>query len=251
MQFTQLAAVAALAGCLLLTGCGGRQDSLAVACEKLEIKHCKKASTSVDYDVNQKITQLLEQQSGELESKLVEINRKLDPLISKSFLVDINQYQDVRGLTSILRSQKGKKLDRVKVFAADAPLPHAPSSGKPRSVFDGFSSLELTIRENSPKIKKYTQIKELCDQILFAACKVNYIGILDGVWTQNEGVPSTISGWIEYEEITLVPFTLETLRHSAHEIARKAVFKIIHDKNGEISWLQIEEEANRAIAQIK
>ena len=44
-----------------------------------------------------------------------DINRTLDPHISKTFLVDINRYQEIGGLTSSLKSQNGMKLDRVKV----------------------------------------------------------------------------------------------------------------------------------------
>jgi hypothetical protein len=250
MRHHHLAALLALASSFFVSGCAGKKGPLAVACEKLEIKHCKNAATSVNYEINKRITELLEQ-SGELQLKLADINRTLDPHISKTFLVDINRYQEIGGLTSSLKSQNGMKLDRVKVFAVGAPLPHVPSNGKPRFVFDSFSRLELTTREDSPKIKKYMQIKELCDRISVAACKVNYTGVLDGVWTKKEGEPSAISGWIEYHEIALVPFSLESLNSAAHENARRAVFKIIADRKGEISWRQIEEEVSRAVAEIK
>jgi hypothetical protein len=247
MRHHHLAALLALASSFFVSGCAGERGPLAVACERLEIKHCKNSATLVKYEINKRITELLEQ-SGELQLKLAEINRTLDPHISKTFLVDINRYQEIGGLT---KSQTGMKLDRVKVFAVGAPLSRASSNGKPRLVFDSFSRLELTTREDSPKIKKYMQIKELCDRISVAACKVNYTGVLDGVWTNKEDEPSAISGWIEYHEISLVPFSLESLNSAAHENARRAVFKIIADRKGEISWRQIEEEVSRAVAEIK
>ena len=134
----------------------------------------------------------------------------------------------------------------MKVFAFSASL---PSTNKER--LERINRLELTIREDSPGSKKYKRVKNLCDSILVAPCKVNYIGVIDGVWTKKEGEPSAISGWIDFEEIAVVPFSLADLKIAAHEQARMSIFKIINAKKGAITWQQIEAEVSRAVSEIK
>ena len=94
-------------------------------------------------------------------------------------------------------------------------------------------------------------MKDLCDSILVAPCKVNYIGVVDGVWTNKEGESRAIAGWIDYEDIAVVPFSLADLKNGAHERARKSIFMIINEKNSAITWHQIEAEVSRAVSEIK
>jgi hypothetical protein len=237
----------ALACCVLLAGCGGRKTPLAVACEKLEIDHCSKMTHEIDMRIGER----LKQQSPEITLKLAAINSRIDPLTSKTFLVDLNRYQAITSRTSFVSSATDEKLDRIKVFAFAAPLPVDPASSKMRASFNDFSRLELTARENSPGAKKYRQVKEACEAISIIPCKVNYTGVLDGVWKNKQGNSSVLSGWIDVEEIAMVPFALEDLVRAAHKEARNSVFKIIQERNGEIGWLQIEAEVNRVVTEIK
>ena len=234
---------------MFFVGCSGKTDPFEIACEKLEIKYCKRYSTSINSEINKKIADLLGQKTEELQSRLDGINRKLDPFASKTFLVDLNLYKDIGRLKLSLTSEIGSKLDRVRVFAVAAPLPSGATSNTTLMARDNLSGHELTARENSPKINKYRQIVELCTRTLTVPCKVNYIGILDGVWTKKENETNLISGWIDYEEIALVPFTLGDLRGAVHEKAKKSVFKIIYERGGDITWLQIEAEVDKALSQ--
>lgn len=249
MHPNRIAALLTVFICMFFVGCGGKTDPFEIACEKLEIKHCKRYSTSINSEINKKIADLLGQKTEELQSKLDGINRKLDPFASKTFLVDLNLYEDIGRLKLSLTSEIGAKLDRVRVFAVAAPLLSGATSNTTLMARNNLSGHELTARENSPKINKYRQIVELCTGTLTVPCKVNYIGILDGVWTKKESETSLISGWIDYEEIALVPFTLRDLRGAVHEKARKSVFKIIHERGGDITWLQIEAEVDKALSE--
>ena len=159
--------------------------------------------------------------------------------------MDINQYQDIKSLTSSFSNDPGKKLESVKVFAFSAYL---PSSNKGR--LHHLDRLELTIREGSKGSTKYKRVKDVCDSILAAPCKVNYTGVLDGVWTNKEGESRVIVGWIDYEDIAVVPFLLADLKNAVREQARKSIFMIINEKNSAITWQQIEAEVSRAVSEI-
>lgn len=242
MRFFKVSVWLALTYSVMVAGCSTR-SSTEIACEKLGIKPC--SMTVINYEINKRIKQHLEQQSVEINLKLTEVNTKINPLATKTFLVDINRYQDIKSLTSSFSNDPGKKLESVKVFAFAASL---PSSNKG---LDRFDRLELTIREGSIGSTKYKRVKDLCDSILTAPCKVNYTGVLDGVWTNKEGESRAIAGWIDYEDIAVVPFSLADLKNAAHEKARLSIFKIINEKNSAITWQQIEAEVSRAVLEIK
>jgi len=244
MRFFKVSALLALAYSAMVGGCSSRNSS-EIACENLGIKYCSRGQ-DVNYEIKKRIKQHLEQQSEDINLKLIAINTKVDPLATKTFFVDINQYKDIKSLTSSFSNDPGKKLESVKVFAFSAYL---PSSNKGR--LHHLDRLELTIREGSKGSTKYKRVKDLCDSILAAPCKVNYTGVLDGVWTNKEGEPSAISGWIDFEEIAVVPFSLEDLKTAAHEQARMSIFKIINETKGAITWQQIEAEVSRAVSEIK
>lgn len=245
MRFFKVSALLALAYSAMIAGCSSRSSS-EIACENLGIKYCSKAGQDVNYEINKRIKQHLEQQTEDINLKLIAINTKVDPLATKTFFVDINRYQDIARLTSSFSNEPGKKLDRVKVFAFSASL---PSTNKER--LERFNLIELTTREDSPGSTKYKRVKNLCDSILVAPCKVNYIGVLDGVWTKKEAHQNVLSGWIDYEEIAVVPFSLEDLKTAAHEQARMSIFKTINATKGAITWQQIEAEVSRAVSEIK
>ena len=242
MSFFKIWVLLAITSGVMVAGCNSR-SSTEIACENLEIKNCSK--NVINFEINKRIEQHLEQQSAEINLKLTAINTKINPLVTKTFLVDINQYQDIKSLTPSFSSDPGKKLESVKVFAFSAYL---PSSNKGR--LHHLDRLELTIREGSIGSTKYKRVKDLCDSILVAPCKVNYIGVMDGVWTNKEGESRAIAGWIDYEDLAVVPFSLEDLKNGAHERARKSIFMIINEKNSEITWQQIEAEVSRAVSEI-
>jgi len=226
---------------VLLAGCGGRKAPLVTACEKLEIKRC--SSSDIHFDIGERISEILESQTAELQLKLTEINQKIEPLVNKAFLVDVNRFRDIDRVISF-PSRDGEKLERVKVFAARADLPLSGDKGR-------FSRPEITPRGQSTGINKYQRAKDICDAILFARCKANYTGTLDGVWTKRGGDVQTFVGWIEYEEIALVPFTLPELKGAVRTKAHSSIFDLIHAKNGDISWPQIDTEVKRIVAEIK
>jgi hypothetical protein len=243
MSFFKIWGLLAITSGVMVSGCSSR-SSTEIACENLEIKNCSK--NVLNYEINKRIEQHLEQQSAEINLKLTAVNTKINPLVTKTFLVDINQYQDIKSLTSSFSIDPGKKLESVKVFAFSAYL---PSSNKGR--LHHLDRLELTIREGSKGSTKYKRVKDLCDSILAAPCKVNYTGVLDGVWTNKEGESRVIVGWIDYEDIAVVPFLLADLKNAVREQARKSIFMIINEKNSAITWQQIEVEVSRAVSEIK
>ena len=242
MSFFKIWGLLAITSGVMVSGCSSR-SSTEIACENLEIKNCSK--NVINYEINKRIEQHLEQQSAEINLKLTAVNTKINPLVTKTFLVDINQYQDIKSLTSSFSNDPGKKLESVKVFAFSAYL---PSSNKGR--LHHLDRLELTIREGSKGSTKYKRVKDVCDSILAAPCKVNYTGVLDGVWTNKEGESRVIVGWIDYEDIAVVPFLLADLKNAVREQARKSIFMIINEKNSAITWQQIEAEVSRAVSEI-
>jgi hypothetical protein len=242
MCFFKIWGLLAITSGVMVSGCSSR-SSTEIACENLEIKNCSK--NVINYEINKRIEQHLEQQSAEINLKLTAVNTKINPLVTKTFLVDINQYQDIKSLTSSFSNDPGKKLESVKVFAFSAYL---PSSNKGR--LHHLDRLELTIREGSKGSTKYKRVKDVCDSILAAPCKVNYTGVLDGVWTNKEGESRVIVGWIDYEDIAVVPFLLADLKNAVREQARKSIFMIINEKNSAITWQQIEAEVSRAVSEI-
>lgn len=204
---------------------------------------------TIGYEINKKIDAQLLLRDEKILVILKILNSKISKHTKDDFIVDINDYFDIKHLTSSLNfNVSNEKLNGVKVFAHKNFL----ELERYEHLYNFYSTKsDFTARVAGSGNKLYKDLANLCDEFDIVPCKINYTATIDAVWSEDENQGRRLKGWIDYEEVALVPFSTDDINLAVRMKARAEIYRQISEKRGNIDHNIVEIEVDRVLSNLK